>query len=517
MAKPTGFMEFSRELPADRSPEERICDWKEFHTLFSEEKQRRQSARCMDCGIPFCHTGILINNMVSGCPLNNLIPEWNEQVYRGLWKEAYDRLNKTNNFPEFTGRVCPAPCEEACTVGLHDPMITIKQNECHIINRAFEKDLVQPFVPLKRTGKKVAVVGSGPSGLAAADQLNKAGHLVTVYERADRPGGLLMYGIPNMKLEKKTVLRRISLMEKSGIQFITGTEVGKDVLLENLLRDNDAVILCCGATRPRDLCVEGRDLRGIHFAMDFLTANTQALLDQKSAENIGKGRAGAPIGAISAEGKNVVIIGGGDTGTDCVGTCLRHGAKSVCQLEIMPEPPIERDPENPWPQWSKILRTDYGQEEAISLTGKDPRIWLTTAKRFSGDKKGNLKNVHTVSVRWEKDASGAIRPVEIPGTEKEIKTELVLLAMGFLGPEDTVFGSLEVARDKRSNIAAEYGSFATSIPGLFAAGDARRGQSLVVWAIHEGREAARECDRFLSGESFLPSSFHSAVPHEKQI
>jgi glutamate synthase (NADPH/NADH) small chain len=504
MGKPTGFMEYARELPADREPLDRIRDWKEFHTHWDDEKQRIQGARCMDCGIPFCHTGLLIKGAASGCPINNLIPEWNELIYKGLWKEALARLLKTNNFPEFTGRVCPAPCEGACTVGMHDPQITIKNNECYIIDKAFEEGWIKPEPPISRTGKRVAVVGSGPSGLACAAQLNKVGHEVTVYERADRPGGLLMYGIPNMKLEKSVVLRRVKLMEDEGIHFITGVEVGVDIPTEKLIKDFDAVVLCGGATRPRDLPIEGRCLEGIHFAIEFLGSNTRTLLDEGKTNVSGKERAGAAQSApITAKGKHVLVIGGGDTGTDCVGTSIRHGAISVSQIEIMPRPSETRTAGNPWPEWPFVLKTDYGQEEAIALTGKDPRTWLTTAKRFVGDENGHVKEVHTVSVSWNKDASGRLMPVEVPGSEKVWPAELVLLAMGFLGPEDAALESIGIARDGRSNVKADFDHFETNIKGVFAAGDMRRGQSLVVWAINEGRGAARECDRYLMGKTFL--------------
>ena len=505
MGKPTGFMEYARELPGDRQPTERIKDWKEFHLHWDDQKQRVQGARCMDCGIPFCHTGLLIKGAASGCPINNLIPEWNELIYRGLWKEALARLVKTNNFPEFTGRVCPAPCEGACTVGMNDPQVTIKNNECYIIDKAFEEGWITPEPPKQRTGKRVAVVGSGPSGLACAAQLNKVGHEVTVYERADRPGGLLMYGIPNMKLEKTVVLRRVKLMEDEGIHFVTGVEIGKDISTEKLREDYDAVVLCGGATKPRDLPIEGRSLAGIHFAIEFLGSNTRTLLDEGKMDAAGTVRAGAALHAlISAADKHVIVIGGGDTGTDCVGTSIRHGALSVNQIEIMPRPAETRGPGNPWPEWPFVLKTDYGQEEAIALTGEEPRTWLTTAQRFVGDENGHVKEVHTISVSWEKDASGRMNPKEVKGTEKIWPAELVLLAMGFVGPEDTALTSLGIARDPRSNVKAEFDKYTTNLPGIFAAGDMRRGQSLVVWAINEGRGAARECDKYLMGTSYLP-------------
>ncbi|MCR4436514.1 MAG: glutamate synthase subunit beta [Clostridiales bacterium] len=494
MGKPTGFMEFKRKMPTDRPPLERINDWQEFHNQLTEEDQRIQGARCMDCGIPFCSTGMIINGAVSGCPINNLVPEWNELIYRGLWKEAVKRLLKKNNFPEFTGRVCPAPCEGACTLGIHEPQVTIKNNECAIIDRAFSQGWIIPEPPKKRTGKKVAVVGSGPSGLACADQLNKAGHLVTVFERADRIGGLLMYGIPNMKLDKKIVTRRVDLLRAEGIEFVTNTEIGRDIPADKLLKDFDAVVLCGGATKPRDLQIEGRELKGIHFAMEFLRANTKSLLDSNHKD----GR------YISAKGKDVVVIGGGDTGTDCVATSLRHGCKSVTQLEILPMPPTERLQDNPWPQWPKVYKLDYGQEEAAAVFSGDPRQYCTTTKKFVGDSEGNVKELHTVKLEWVVDASGRHIPREIPGTEKILPAQLVLICMGFLGPEDTVIKQLQLEQDARTNVKAEYGKFATNVEGVFAAGDMRRGQSLVVWAINEGRAAARECDRYLMGSTNLP-------------
>ncbi len=492
MGKPTGFIEYLREEPSELSALERIRNWDEFHLPMPEEKLRTQAARCMDCGTPFCHTGITINRMASGCPINNLIPEWNDLIYRGLWREALERLHKTNNFPEFTGRVCPAPCEGSCVLGIHNPPVTIKNIEYSIIEKGWEEGWVKPEPPQKRTGKKVAVVGSGPAGLCAAAQLNKAGHWVTVFERADRPGGLLMYGIPNMKLDKKEiVLRRIELLEQEGVKFICNTEIGKDLPAEQLLKEYDSVILCTGATKPRDLPIEGRSLKGIHFAMEFLTENTQALLNQRDPR-------------ISAQGKDVVIIGGGDTGTDCVGTSVRHGCRSLEQLEIMPQPPLERAPNNPWPEWPKVYRLDYGQEEAAAQFGSDPRGYLTTATKFEGDEQGQVKAVHTIQIQWERDSNGRFIPQHIPGTEKVIPAQLVLLAMGFLGPEQPLLDSLGLERDARSNIKAEYNQYSTSIPGVFAAGDCRRGQSLVVWAFDEGRGVARECDRYLMGSTDLP-------------
>jgi glutamate synthase (NADPH/NADH) small chain len=494
MGKPKGFIEYVRELPLDRNAVKRIADWNEFHEHMDEGKLRDQAARCMDCGIPYCHTGRILSGMASGCPINNLIPEWNDLIYRGLWREALDRLHKTNNFPEFTGRVCPAPCEGSCTVGLIGESVTIKQIEVSIIDKGWEKGWVTPFKPAKRTGKKVAVVGSGPAGLSAAAQLNRAGHMVTIFERADRPGGLLMYGIPNMKLDKdKVVLRRLKQMEAEGVVFKCNSEVGKDITSKQLLSDFDAVVLCTGATKPRDLPIEGRQLKGIHFAMDFLTANTKSLLDGKQNGNF-----------ITAEGKDVIIIGGGDTGTDCVGTSLRHGCNSVVQVEILPKPPMERAANNPWPEWPKTYKMDYGQEEAAAKYGADPRIYLTTAKKFESDENGHVKAIHLVQIKWDKNEKGQFVPVDVPGTEKVVPAQLVLLAMGFLGPEQPLLESLGVERDARSNAKAEHEKYNTSVPKVFAAGDCRRGQSLVVWAFNEGRGVAREVDRFLMGSTQLP-------------
>jgi glutamate synthase (NADPH) small chain len=493
MGKPTGFLEYLRELPLDRSAIERIRDWNEFHLHMDEKKLQEQGARCMDCGIPFCHTGTLLNGMASGCPVNNLIPEWNDLIYRGLWFEALERLHKTNNFPEFTGRVCPAPCEGSCVLGINAPPVTIKNIECSIADKGFEEGWIVPSPPLVRTGKKVAVIGSGPAGLSAAAQLNNAGHTVTVFERADRIGGLLMYGIPNMKLDKSLVQRRVDLLSEEGVTFLTNTEVGNNYPADKLLSDFDAVILCTGATKPRDLPIEGRQLEGIHFAMEFLHGNTKALLDRKKNGKF-----------ITATGKDVVIIGGGDTGTDCVGTSVRHGCRSLVQLEILPRPPMDRAADNPWPEWPKVYRLDYGQEEAAAVFGGDPRVYLTTAKKFVGDAAGHVKEIHTVQIEWKKDDKGRFVPAEVAGTEKVLPAQLVLLAMGFLGPEEPLLEQLGIERDARSNAKAEHGKYATNIPGVFAAGDARRGQSLVVWAFNEGRGAARECDRFLMGSTNLP-------------
>jgi len=490
MGKPTGFLEIKRELPADRSPKERLQNWQEFHDHLPEDKLRAQGARCMDCGIPFCHNGALLAGMASGCPINNLIPEWNDLIYKGLWHEALDRLHKTNNFPEFTGRVCPAPCEGSCVLGINDPPVTIKNIECAIIDKGFAEGWVPAAPPAKRTGKKVAIVGSGPAGLACAAQLNSAGHTVTVYERADRIGGLLMYGIPNMKLDKSVVQRRVDLLAKEGVKFVTGCEVGKDLPAEKLRKDFDAVVVCGGATRPRDLTIEGRSLTGIHMAMEFLTSNTRALLNHQDFS--------------LAKGKDVIVIGGGDTGTDCCGTSLRHGCRSLIQLEIMPQPPLQRAGDNPWPQWPKVYKLDYGQEEAAAVFGADPRQYLVTAKRFLGDAAGHVAGIEIVNVEWTKDDKGRFIPKEVAGSAKVLPAQLVLLAMGFLGPEDTLLKPLGIACDERTNVKAEHGKFTTNVEGVFAAGDMRRGQSLVVWAINEGRGAARECDRYLMGQTELP-------------
>jgi len=494
MGKPTGFIEYLRQLPLDRPAVERIRDWNEFHQPMPEKDLRQQAARCMDCGTPFCHTGALLNGMASGCPIHNLIHEWNDLVYRGLWKEALERLHKTNNFPDITGRVCPAPCEGSCVLAINAPPVTIKNLEYSIIERGWAEGWVVPHPPQVRTGKKVAIVGSGPAGLCAAAQLNQAGHSITVLERADRIGGLLIYGIPNMKLEKEQVLlRRIRQMEAEGIQFMPNTEAGLNYPADRLLKEFDALILCTGATRPRDLPVEGRQVKGIHLAMEFLTSNTRSVLEKKWNGNF-----------ISAKGKDVIVIGGGDTGTDCVGTALRHGCRSLVQLEILPPPPLERAADNPWPEWPKVYRLDYGQEEAAAKFGADPRVYLTTAKRFVPDEHGWVKEVHVVQVQWERNEKGQFVPKEVPGTEAVRPAQLVLLAMGFLGPEQSLLDALGVARDPRTNVKAEFDKYSTNLEGVFAAGDCRRGQSLVVWAFNEGRGAARECDRYLMGRTNLP-------------
>ncbi len=495
MGKTTGFMEYDREPTHMRPPLERVKDWSEAHPPYAEETLRKQGARCMDCGVPFCHTGQLIAGMASGCPINNLIPEWNDLVYRGQWQEAIIRLHKTNNFPEFTGRVCPAPCEGSCTLGINAPPVTIKSIECEIIDRAWANGWVQPQPPLARTGKRVAVVGSGPAGLAAAAQLNRAGHNVTVFERDDRIGGLLMYGIPNMKLDKEVVERRVRLMAEEGVRFITRTAVGRDFPASRLTSDYDAAVICSGATAARDLKIEGRELQGIHLAMEFLAANTKSLLDSGHED----GR------YISAKGKHVVVIGGGDTGTDCVGTALRHGAKSLVQLEILPRPPDERAPDNPWPQWPKVYKLDYGQEEAKALWGADPRQYAVQTKRIVGDEQGRVKALEISGIEWLRAENGkSLGPREIEGTHRVIPADLVLLALGFIGPEKDLPAELSLKLDERGNIATD-ASKMTSVPGIFAAGDCSRGQSLVVWAIHEGRRAARGVDTYLMyGESVLP-------------
>ena len=486
MGKPTGFKEVERHLPPDRAPAERIGDWQDFHGHAPEEQLRSQASRCMDCGTPFCHTGAgrADTRQTVGCPLTNLIPEWNDLVYRGLWHDALHRLHKTNNFPEFTGKVCPAPCESACVLAIIEPAVTIKNTEWSIIERGFEEGWVRPQPPAVRTGKRVAVVGSGPAGLACADQLNKAGHRVTVYERADRIGGLLMYGIPNMKLEKHLVDRRVQLMAEEGVEFHTGVEVGRNLSGAELRTQSDAVVLCCGATNPRDLPIPGRELDGVHQAMEYLTVNTKWLLD---------GEQGRP--RIDAAGKDVLVIGGGDTGTDCVGTAMRQGCTSMTQIEIVPEFP----PELPWPEFGRTSTPDYGQEEAAAVFGTEPRRYSVTAQSFTGGADGRVQEVNLVDVEWSRG-----RPTPVPGSERAIPAGLVLLSMGFLGPESPLLDELRIDRDDRSNAAAEYGRFTTNVDGVFAAGDVRRGASLVVWAIMEGRGAARECDRYLMGSTLLP-------------
>jgi len=499
MGKPTGFLECERQAALSRLAGERIADWDEFHLPSGEEVLRTQAARCMDCGTPFCHTGTLLAGVASGCPIHNLIPEWNDLVYRGLWQQALERLLITNNFPEFTGRVCPAPCEGSCVLGINELPVTIKEIEYAIAERAFDEGWVKPYQPAVRTGKRVAVIGSGPAGLACADQLNRAGHTVVVFERADRVGGLLMYGIPNMKLDKRVVQRRIDLMSASGIIFVTNTEVGQDYPAERLLNEFDAMVLCGGARQPRDLAVEGRHLRGIYFAMEYLTEATRRLLDTGCADP-------GSESPLSARNKDVVVIGGGDTGTDCVATALRQGCRSVVQFEILERPPDTRQPDNPWPEWPRVYRLDYGHEEAVARFGSDPRQYATTAKRFEGDVTGHVQAVHTVRVVWKRqpDNGGRPSPYELSGSEQVWPAQLVLLAMGFTGPEAQLLDQLGIERDARSNVKTPPGSYRTNVRGVFAAGDMRRGQSLVVWAIREGRAAARECDAYLRGHTNLP-------------
>ena len=494
MGKPTGFMDYKREVSKDVKPKDRIKNFNEFHEHLSKEKQQLQGARCMDCGVPFCQAGMNICGMTSGCPLHNLVPEWNDLVYTGNWQQAYNRLKKTNSFPEFTSRVCPALCEAACTCNLIGDPVATKENEYAIIENAYEKGYADPKPPKVRTGKTVAVVGSGPSGLAVADQLNKRGHSVTVYERSDRVGGLLMYGIPNMKLEQHIVDRKIKVMEAEGIVFKTGVDVGKDIKAEKLLKEYDRVVLACGASNPRDISVPGRDAKGIYFAVDFLKANTKSLLDSDFEDKK----------YVDTKGKNVVIIGGGDTGNDCVGTSIRHGCKSVTQIEMMPKAPDTRSASNPWPEWPKICKTDYGQKEAIAVFGHDPRIYESTVKEFVKDKNGSLKAVKIVKLSWEKDpASGRMKMSEVPGSEQTLPAEIVLIAAGFLGSQKYVTDAFHVDINERSNVKTGAGAYETSVKNVFTAGDMHRGQSLVVWAIREGREAARAVDESLMGYTNL--------------
>ena len=493
MADPSGFMKYDRQEERAYPVRERIKNFNEFHEHLTRADQKRQCARCMDCGVPFCQSGTVIGRMISGCPLNNLIPEWNDLIYKGAWEMAYRRLRITNSFPEFTSRVCPALCEKACTCGAEGEPVTVRCNEFSIVENAYDKGYAKAEPPGVRTGKKIAVVGSGPSGLAAADMLNHRGHSVTVFERYDRIGGLLMYGIPNMKLEKHIIDRRVDIMREEGVEFRTGVDVGKDIDAKTLLDEYDRVILACGASNPRDIKVKGRDANGIYFAVDFLRSTTKALLDN-----------GLQSGYISAKDKNVIVIGGGDTGNDCVGTCVRHGAKSVTQLEMMPKLPDQRAENNPWPQYPMICKTDYGQEEAAEVYGKDPRIYQTTVKEFLKDKKGNLKGAVIVSLVPEKDEkSGRTVMREIEGTEKTVKAELVLIATGFLGSEEYVAKAFGVDVNERTNIKTAPDGFAASRERIFAAGDMHIGQSLVVRAIREGRDCAREVDMSLMGYSNL--------------
>ncbi len=480
MGKPTGFKEIERQTIPYADPIGRLATFDEFALEVPVKHLNDQGARCMDCGVPFCQSA-------TGCPLDNLIPEWNDLVFQGRWIEAVQRLHVTNNFPEFTGRVCPAPCEGACVLGVTNPPVTIKNIECAIADRGFEEGWIAPQPPAVRTGKSVAIVGSGPAGLAAAEQLNDRGHRVTVYERDDRLGGLLMYGIPNMKLDKKLVNRRIDLLRAEGVEFVTNAHIGVDVDIEEIRAKSDAILLACGATKPRDLEIPGRELSGVHFAMEFLTLNTKSLLDSDLSD--GK--------YIDAKGKDVVVIGGGDTGNDCLGTSLRHGCRGLVNLELLPQPPDGRAEDNPWPQWPLVFRTDYGHDEAKAKLGADPREFCVLSKEFLDDGKGNVAGVRTVRVEWQKDGDGRWQMAEVPGSEQDFPAQLVFLAMGFVGPEETLVERLGLETDARSNFQAEFSAYATSVDGVFAAGDCRRGQSLVVWAIREGRDAALAIDSYL--------------------
>ncbi|ANU14324.1 Glutamate synthase [NADPH] small chain [Planococcus halocryophilus Or1] len=495
MGKPTGFMEYDRQTVKERQPAERTKDWNDYTIPLSNEEVAKQGARCMDCGVPTCHTGMELDNVTTGCPVNHLIPEWNDLVYRDQWKEALHREHLKNNFPEFTGVACPAPCEGACVLGINEPPVAIRTVERSIIERGFAEGWVVPEPPEKRTGKKVAVIGSGPAGLAAAAQLNKAGHLVTVFEKSDRVGGLLTYGIPEMKLPYDMVTRRVNILKQEGITFITSVEVGKNYPSSKLKADFDAVVMCTGSTVHRNIDVEGRDLKGVHFAMDFLHASTKSLLDS----NLEDGN------YISAKDKNVIVIGGGDTGTDCLATSMRHECKSLVQFDVYDKKGAIRDEKgNPWPQYPKVHRIEYGHKEAAATFGEDPRAYAVMTKKFVGNEQGELKEVHTVNVKLKIDEQGNRIREEIPGTEKVWKADLVLIAIGFSGPEQDLLQQLEIETEPNSRAKAEYGKYNTSVEGIFAAGDVRRGQSLIVWAINEGREAARECDRFLMGTTVLP-------------
>ena len=492
MGKITGFLDYERKNSRTLPPAERLKNFREFHIPLEEEEQERQGARCMDCGVPFCQSGCMLCGMTSGCPLNNLCPEWNDALYHSNWDLAFRRLLKTNAFPEFTGRVCPALCEAACTCGLHGPAVSIRENELSIIEHAFTSGTMKAKPPRVRTGKKVAVIGSGPAGLSAAYWLNQRGHSVTVYERSDRIGGLLMYGIPNMKLDKAVIERRRAMLEAEGITFITGADVGKDsaYAAAKLKKEYDSIILACGASNPRDIKAPGRESEGIFFAVDYLSRTTKTLLDTGFQDNGGK----------AAAGKQVIVIGGGDTGNDCVGTVLRQGAKSVVQLEMMPKPPAERTADNSWPEWPRVLKTDYGQEEAASLFGSDPRVYQTTVKEFKADKNGKLKSLVTIALKPQRDEkTGRMNMVPVEGSEKELKADLVLIAAGFLGAQSYVADAFSIKLSPRTTIEASDSDYMTSDPKVFACGDVRRGQSLVVWALHEGYSAARSVDEKLMG------------------
>ena len=487
-------MEYERETAKAESPLERIKHFNEFHTPLSKEKQRQQAARCMACGVPFCQAGMMIGGMASGCPLNNLVPEWNDLLYNGCYEQAYARLMKTHCFPEFTSRVCPALCEKACTCNLNGDPVSTKENERTIIENAFATGLVKANPPKVRTGKTVAVVGSGPSGLATAMQLNKRGHKVTVFERNDRIGGLLRYGIPNMKLEKQVIDRRVKLMEEEGIEFVTNANIGVDITAEELLQKYDRVVLCCGASNPRDINAPGRDAKGIYFAVDFLKATTKSLLDSNFEDHK----------YIDCKGKTIMVIGGGDTGNDCVGTSIRLGAKNVIQLEMMPKAPDERAANNPWPQWPRVCKTDYGQEEAIAKFGHDPRIYTTTVSEFIKNKNGELVQAKLDKLQSKKDEkSGRMMMVPIEGSEEIIDVDIVLIAAGFLGSQKYVTDAFKVNINGRTNVDTAPGKYQTSVPNVFTAGDMHRGQSLVVWAIREGREAAKAVDESLMGYTNL--------------
>jgi glutamate synthase (NADPH) small chain len=476
MGKTTGFIEFSRSLPILQAPDRRISNWDEFHAHLPESELKKQGARCMNCGIPFCHTGATFEGANVGCPLGNLIPEWNDLVYRGKWFEAYKSLAATNNFPEFTGRVCPAPCESSCVLGINEEPVMIKEIEVSIIDRAFEEGWITPAPPKNRTGKKIAVIGSGPAGLACADELNRFGHSLTVFERDDRVGGLLMYGIPNMKLDKTRVERRVQLMRDEGVEFRTGIRVGKDIGAEELKREFDAIVLACGATEPRELPIAGRDLAGIYPAMEFLLKNTKSLLDSAHADHE----------FIDVRDKNVIVIGGGDTGTDCIATSIRHGCRSIVQFEIMPAPPVKAYTHESWLSRARTFQVDYGQEEAKAIFGDDPREYCIMTKKFVGDADGNLTGLETVEIEWTEG-----KPAEVAGSEKFWEAERVFLAMGFTGAEKAkLFKDLGVSMTPRGTIAVDENK-QTSVKNIFAAGDCERGQSLVVWAIADGRRAAQ--------------------------
>lgn len=494
MGKPTGFLDYAREENPAIEPLVRIENFNEFHPPLDREDRQKQGARCMNCGVPFCQSCVQLAGMYSGCPLHNLIPEWNDMIYRGNWEHALARLCKTASFPEFTGRVCPGLCMAACTCGANGDPVTVKENELALIEYGYENNLIKPRIPEIRTDKKIAVVGSGPSGLATADLLNRRGHNVTVYERFDRVGGLMMYGIPNMKLEKQYIDRRVNLMKKEGVTFITNADIGNTIPAQELLDNYDAVVLCCGASNPRDLNNPGRDANGIHFAVDFLRANTKSLLDSNLTD--GKN--------ISAKDKNVIVVGGGDTGNDCIGTCIRHGCKSITALEMMPEPPEERLPSNPWPQWPRVKKTDYGHEEAIALFGHDPRLYQTTVKEFHKDENGNLSAVTIVSLESKKnEETGRFMMVPVEGSEQTLPCELLLIAAGFLGSQPYVSEAFGVELNQRTNVKTEEGSYKTNVDKVFTAGDMHRGQSLVVWGIAEGRACAREVDEYLMGYTCL--------------